>query len=169
MAKASYTLAFLTPDLMAMVDAFKTAEYPEGLAYLITQQLEAEYRPHDVITMVKGSKALGEISMKLKENPRQMFKRITAFKQRYGTVARPVDEMHCVSSIIKAVLLIYQASILSEMKDKGAQLVCKDLEKVMVQSYRQTYGKDQDDEDDNVDTGELTLVVFSGECHRCHK
>ena len=44
-AVAAYTLAFKTAALMNIVNEGKTADYPNGLAYLIARELRNQYKP----------------------------------------------------------------------------------------------------------------------------
>ena len=55
---ASLTLAFTTPDLMQLVSASQTNEYPFGIAKQVVKLLFEEYRPEDDISEIEAETEL---------------------------------------------------------------------------------------------------------------
>ena len=99
-AVAAYTLAFKTPALMNIVNEGKTADYPNGLAYLIARELRNQYKPQDRVTKVEAINALRAIKMKRSQRPDKFFNKLKTAKSKY--VAEITDEMLINEVMVKA-------------------------------------------------------------------
>jgi hypothetical protein len=52
-AVSAYTLALEGDQVFQMVMSATTADWPHGLAHLITDKLEAQYQPHDLVAEIE--------------------------------------------------------------------------------------------------------------------
>jgi hypothetical protein len=59
-AMANYTMA-LPPGKLGLVHKCKTVEWPNGLAWKITEQLEAQYAPRDLTSKTELRVALAQV------------------------------------------------------------------------------------------------------------
>ena len=77
-AIASLTMAFLKESQIGWIYEAQTSDYPDGLAYLVIDQLLAKYKPTDTISRVELCQKLNKIKMKNIDNLKKLFKQISA-------------------------------------------------------------------------------------------
>jgi hypothetical protein len=53
LAIASFTMAFTREGIMRLVSKAKTKEWPEGLAYLVAQELNKKFKPNNIISKIE--------------------------------------------------------------------------------------------------------------------
>ena len=69
-AMVNYTMAFVSERTISMVYDTVTVEWPDGLAYHITNALKKKYMPQDNVTCVELRHMLNKASMKPNSDPR---------------------------------------------------------------------------------------------------
>ena len=61
---------------MGLVYKSMTAEWPEGVAYLVVELMMKKYKPQDTITRVELRQKLIKVSMKKGQDPSTIFEQI---------------------------------------------------------------------------------------------
>ena len=167
-AVAAFTLAFKTPALMNLINEGKTADYPNGLAYLIAKEMRDQYKPQDRVTKVEAINALRAIRCKKNQRPDKFFNKLSTAKSKY--IAEITDEMLINEVMVKAPEK-YKAVIATECRAKGSNLKLADLKEAMNTIWRMGasskvagYNSDDSSEDEGA---ELIGGAFGGECFNC--
>ena len=113
-AMASLTMAFKNEEQMTLIKASKTQDWPNGLACLVMKQILDVYQPGDVMAKAELEIAMGQVSMKDKEDPDNLFKRIAVVEARYcdpnqGSAQLPVDKI--VATVVQKAPEMYRSTI----------------------------------------------------------
>jgi hypothetical protein len=80
LAMASFTMAFTREGIMGLVSKAKIKEWPEGLAYLVAQELSRKFKPNDIISEVGMRQKLNQVSMKKGSDPAILFESLAAIE-----------------------------------------------------------------------------------------
>jgi hypothetical protein len=75
-AMTHLTMAFTSEMIMGLVYKSMTAEWPEGVAYLVVELMMKKYKPQDTITHVELRQKLIKVSMKKGQDPSTIFEQI---------------------------------------------------------------------------------------------
>ena len=75
-------MAFTTNELLGYIHEAMTAEYPDGLAFLVVRQLLDDFQPQDKMSRVELRRRLNAIKMKPNENPKRLFEQISTVTTR---------------------------------------------------------------------------------------
>jgi hypothetical protein len=82
LAMASFTMAFTREGNMRLVSKAKTKEWPEGLAYLVAQELNKKFKPNNIISKVEMRQKLKQVSMKKGSDPAILFETLAAIEDQ---------------------------------------------------------------------------------------
>jgi len=159
-------MAFVKEGIMGMVSRACTREWPDGLAYLVVQNLMKKYRPTDVLSKVELRQRLNQITMKKDSDPSLLFEKLAAIQDRFLAPGMKIEEDELIAVVLDIAPIEYQSVLTSEQIIKKDALTLMDLEIVMGQHYRQINRKKSmrkaiDDE--------LILSAFGGICFHCGK
>jgi hypothetical protein len=152
MAMYSLTLCLTSQkSLGAVYKAKQDPAFPGGLAYMVMKFLKEKYAPQDRVSRIEYKRQITAVKMSEKENPSSMFEEFHRLSNLYsdanqGAVASNEDFM---AQVFIAAPAHYQSVLNSESRAKGDQLTLDDMEKVMTELYRTTYGKDSAKRNDN--------------------
>jgi len=117
-AMANLTLAFTTDELISMILASQTAEWPEGLACNVIKELIKKYKPDDVMSLVDEKVALNKIRMSSSDEPSVLFDQITAVEVRYNTKTKKISEAEKIAVVLSQAPKMYQSVLTSEQRIK---------------------------------------------------
>ena len=167
-AMANLTMAFTGEETMGLIYDAQSQEWPAGLAHKVVKALMSKYQPEDTITRVELRQMLNGVTMKKDEDPATIFEQISAIKNRYNTSTKKIDPEELIAVVLDVAPKEYKAVLTSEQRRKGTNLVIEDLSSVMNQLWRQMYGKNNNNSNDN-GGAELTLAAFEGHCYKCNE
>ena len=78
-----------------------TADWPHGLAHLITDKLEAQYQPHDLVAEIELDAKMQRITMKTNASPLLLFNQIAALQLGYSAPGRVIPDSKFYPMIIR--------------------------------------------------------------------
>lgn len=165
LAMACFTMSFTSDGLLGMINESMTSEWPSGLAYLVVEALNKEYRPMDRMTRVDLRTDLNNIHMKKKDKPSVLFEQIAHIKNRYNRDGFKISEEDLFAVVMAVAPDEYQSNLISEQRTKGEDLTLQNLRQVMDTVYRQLYGVRKSKQDEN--EPEVSLSNFAGRCFTC--
>jgi Zinc knuckle len=150
---------------MHLVSKAKTKEWPEGLVYLVAQELRKKFKPNVIISKVEMRQKLNHVSMKKGSDPAILFETLAAIEDQYDGIS-DIKESDLISVVLDIATQKYQAIFTAELSNKGNQLTLHDLETVMTQHYCQiNQGKTTKREEE----GEVLVTAVNGACYICSK
>ena len=137
------TLAFQTEQLLGMIYKSQTPEYPNGLAWMVVKSLHEKYRPKDRISRVEMRRDLAAVKLGKKEDPARLFEELHRLQNMYmdKDAGIEISQDDLIAQAFSAAPEQYQAVMIGEQRFKGDQLTLDDLEQVMDQHWRATYGR----------------------------
>lgn len=163
LAMANFTMAFQTEQLLQLVYAASSTEWPQGRADLVVAALKRKYQPTDVMAMAEMKVALGKIKMKKDEAPSTLFEQMSGLENRYQTL---LDNNEKVATVLSVAPKEYMSVITSERRHQGTALTADHIQEAMMELYRATHeAKGQE----SGDKEEMALIAFKGKCNKCGK
>jgi Zinc knuckle len=165
LAMASFTMVFTREGITCLVSKAKTKEWPEGLAYLVAQELNKKFKPKDIISKVEMRQKLNQVSMKKGSDPAILIETLAAIEDQYDGIGN-IKESDLIAVVVDVARQEYQAVLMAEQSIKGDQLTLHDLETVMTQQYRQINRGRMTKRDKE---GEVLLTAVHGACYICGK
>lgn len=174
-AVSAYTMALTGEEVFEVICNSVTENYPDGLAYQITEELKREYQPDDGTSSLEYLNKLNKLKLSKTENPAKIFNKVAAIRMSYGTTENKVQERDLVMAIIRAAPKQYSETIENVLNEKGDELKVKDLKEVMNRKFRFLVAKgsirNEGDDDSDDDENETVLAAgdFKGKCYRCGK
>jgi hypothetical protein len=166
-AMANYTMA-LPADMMGVVHKSKSVDWPNGLAWKVTEQLEAQFAPRDLASKTELRVSLNQVKMGKKEDPRKLFEKLAGIETRFNTATYQIPKDELMAVVMQKAPDIYDGAINMEMRSKGDALTMEDLQTTMCNQYRITASKTGAGTDDQ----EIGLVAPEGrgiKCYNCQK
>jgi hypothetical protein len=163
----NYTMA-LPGDMMGVVHKSKSQDWPNGLAWKITEQLEEQFAPKDLASKTELRVALNQVKMGKKEDPRELFENLAGIEMRFNTATYPIPQDEVMAVVIQKAPEEYNGAINMEMRSKGDKLTMEDLPNTMCNKYQIAASKTGMGTDDQ----ELGLVAEEGrgiKCYNCQK
>jgi hypothetical protein len=127
-----------------------TADYPEGLAWLVWQDLMDEYDLTDGVTSHQLRLKLLKLTMKRDGDPYVLSKEIWCLQQRSFKSKAPITNAEAVTHYVNQLPKFYMVSIVGrndKMEALKKEMTVKSLGVVLRELYRQSHA-DSDDEDD---------------------
>ena len=170
-AVSAYTMALIGEEVFEVICNSITEAYPDGLAYMITEELTNEYQPSDGTTSLEYLNSLNKVKLGKNENPANVFNKVAAIKMAYSTTKDRVQERDLVMTIIRVAPDQYSEAIENLMQQKGDELTVKDLKEAMNRKFRFMVARGKVTEEDK-DGHETVLSVtekFNGNCYKCGK
>ena len=137
MALLSLTMAYSKEGIVGLINRSRTAEWPDGLAYLIVVGLMKKYRPLDTISKVKMQQKMSRITMQKGSDPALLFEKLAMIEEKYMAPGKKIDETDLIMVVLDVAPDEYQAVLTSEQSKKGDDLTLQDLETIMNQHWRQ--------------------------------
>jgi hypothetical protein len=115
-AMANYTMA-LPPGKLGLVHKCKSVEWPiNGLAWKITEQLEAQYAPRDLTPKTELRVALAQVKMGENEDPARLFEVLAQIETRFNTPTHQVPHDELMAVVIQRAPVEYNGGISMEMR-----------------------------------------------------
>jgi hypothetical protein len=143
-AMANLPMVFTSEGTMGLVYKAMSANWPNGLAYLVIKGLFKKYQPQqDMVTLVELRQMLNKISMKKDANLVTMFEQIASVKNRYHTVMRKIQEEELIAFILDKSTMDYKAMLIAKHRVRGTLLTLNDLKLVMNQHWFQISTSDE--------------------------
>ena len=93
---------FTSNELLGYIHEAMTAEYPDGLAYLVVRQLLDNYMPQEKMSRVELCCRLNAIKMKPNDNPKRLFEQINTVQNTFNGPNQRVDEDDLIAVILDA-------------------------------------------------------------------
>ena len=160
-AMAGLSLAFTSAKALKYIYGAITPDWPGGLAYLVMEAVEKKYAPKDRMTTVDAHKKLFRITMKTREDPTNIFEKISEIEMSHNTTSNKLDDSLLIAVVMKVVPIEY-ASVVSAAMDKyGDKMTLDNLETELSKHYRvlsakwkDGSGKDQEVNLSSVDAGQ---------------
>jgi gag-polypeptide of LTR copia-type len=168
-AMAALTFALQEDDMVLLLDGAMTDEWPDGLAYLVMEAIEREYRPKNLMQAVNLRRKLNAIKMKKGDAPTQMFKELNGIKARYGKLRIKVNDDDLMATAVVAAPQDYKGVLASEQRRLGAKCKLADLCECMEDLWSSTDEGQQNDDDADEETKEVALsaaATFQGKCFK---
>ena len=99
-AVANMRLAFKTAELQFDIDATKSTNYPEGLAWQVIESLEKLYNPRDMMTSSEAETALSKIKFAKADDPNTFITKLKALKSKYP---EHLSNVQLNNAVVKAI------------------------------------------------------------------
>ena len=174
LAMSFLALAMNSNQLLAKVEAAKSAEWPDGAACVLMAKLVAKYKPNDNLALAEQQKKLMSLKLNKNQDPEELGDKIAALESAYGT---PIVEKHKVAAIVIAAGKDY-GNVIREvtwrLEEAGKNVEADVLIEAMCSKWRicGECKSSSSDDDDNALGAEASLgttAVFKGDCHACGK
>jgi Zinc knuckle len=165
-AMASFSIAFTTEKAMNIIYSAYNENWPEGEAYLVVQELMKRYPWLDTVLKIEMHQRLSRIKMKKGMDLSILFETLTSIQNQFlGPGKRlPADEI--IAIVLDVATEEYRPCLTVERKLKGDKFTVEDLERAMVEEYRQ-FTRSQFCKESS--EGELLLFQFQGSSYNCGK
>ncbi len=82
---ACYTLALEGDQVFQVIATAMTPDFPPGLAVLISEKLDKQYQPKDLVSIIEMDAKLMRVRMNIKESPVELFNRLASIKIAHST------------------------------------------------------------------------------------
>ena len=167
-AYANLSLALNSEQLVRILVASQTTDWPSGLAWRVVQALHRRFKPTDIISKIELRRMLNQISMSRKEDPVMIFEQLSKIENQFSTTINKAD---AIAIVMDAAPDEYQAILNTEQRAKGDEITFQDLAETMDQQWKCLYGQRKTKTitgNDGNDT-EVALAAFAGKCHNCHQ
>ena len=159
-AIANLTMAFTTDGTMALAYKAKTVDWPNGLAYMITDALKKKYQSKDTMTRVELQHQLNRVTLKKGVDPATLFEQLSAIENRYNTSRRQIEQEDLIAVVIDAAPKEYQSVLTNEQLRLGNGVTLSVLEKAMNALWRAQAKNTEAKEEGE----ELVPNAFAGYC-----
>jgi len=126
-------MAFNNNGIMGMVSKAMTQEWPDGLAYLVVQNLMKRFRPVDTISKVEMRQRLNQVTMKEGSNPSLLFEKLATIEDQFISPGARLDETDLIAVVLDVAPREYQSMLTVEQSVKGNTLTLNDLEVITSQ------------------------------------
>ena len=167
-AVAYLILAIDDSSLAQHIKRGKTAEYPNGLAYLIWKELCNKYEPKDGLSMVEMVIKMAKLEMNGK--PDDYFAQMERIEAKCTVVGNELDERVKIAFAMMAAKEEYNGVIAAEQRNKGEKMTLRDLQDALGDIHRiseQKKGRSDDTEDEEKEVG--LAALGKKKCHHCGK
>lgn len=171
LAMSYLTVAMNSPSLLRIVQASKTSDFPDGLAYKVMDKLEKKYKPKDVMADAEQMEKLMKLEVGPRQDPDELGDQIAAIENEYGS---QLDEKQKIAAVVKAAGRLYAAEINSttnRITTGGGTVTAEDLIEACNESWRISgNGKSKttgEGEVPNEATLGSTPGQFNGSCYKC--
>ena len=165
-AMASFSIAFMTEKAMNIVYASCNKNWPEGEAYLVVRELMKRYQPLDTVSKIEMRQRLSRIKLKRGMDPSILFETLTSIQNQFLGPGKHLPAEEIIAIVLDVATEEYRPCLTVEQKLKGDKLTVEDLERAMIEEYRQ-FTRTQFRKDTS--EGELLLFQFQGSCYNCGK
>ena len=133
-AVSAYTLALEGDQVFQMVMSATTADWPNGLAHLITDKLEAQYQPHDLVAEIELDAKMQSIIMETNASPLLLFNQIAALQLGYSAPGRVIPDSKFYPMIIRVAPHQYDDVIQTALEAGTVSL--DSIQTAMMKKYR---------------------------------
>ena len=133
-AVSAYTLALEGDQVFQMVMSATTADWPNGLAHLITDKLEAQYQPHDLVAEIELDAKMQSIIMETNASPLLLFNQIAALQLGYSAPGRVIPDSKFYPLIIRVAPHQYDDVIQTALEAGTVSL--DSIQTAMMKKYR---------------------------------
>ena len=115
-AYANLCLALNSKQLVCILVAGQTTDWPSGLAWRVVQALHRRFKPADIISKIELRRMLNQISMSRKEDPVTLFEQLSKIENQFSTT---IDKADAIAIVMDAAPGEYQAILNTEQRQKG--------------------------------------------------
>ena len=146
-----------------------TEDWPEGLAVLISEKLEKQYTPKDIISAIEMEAELAKVTMDISDSPVELFNRLAGIKISFSTATNTIADEKFFTTIIRAAPSEYDTAIQNCMDKKGSSCKLDDIQEEMLKKFRFINAKSvglSNAESSPLETG-LSIVERSVVCYAC--
>jgi hypothetical protein len=164
---AALTSAFLTDGLMLLIVGAQTADWPNGLTWMVVSALLTKFQPKDLISRVELRLDINKVKLKKNARPSKMFEQISAAVNKYRSTK--IDQEELIAVVLSTAPAEYKSLLTAEKRRLGNTLTLADLESAMNQHWRKMNPNAIENGDDDDDEAEVALSSFQGRCFICNK
>ena len=137
-AYANLSLALNSKQLVRILVAGQTTDWPSGLAWRVVQALHRRFKPTDIISKIELWRMLNQISMSRKEDLVTLFEQLSKIENQFSTT---INKANAIAIVMDATPDEYQAILNTEQRAKGDEISLQDLAETMDQQWRSLYGQ----------------------------
>ena len=166
---SAYTLALEGDQVFQMIAGAMTEDWPEGLAVLVSEKLEKQYAPKDIISAIEMEAELAKVTMDISDSPVELFNRLAGIKISFSTATNTIADEKFFTTIIRAAPSEYDTAIQNCMDKKGSSCKLDDIQEEMLKKFRFINAKSvglSNAESSPLETG-LSIVERSVVCYAC--
>jgi hypothetical protein len=143
-ALVNLTVAFTTKVLMGMIYKARTADWPNGLAWMVMKALQRKYFPKDLVSKIELRRALNAVSIKEEDDPAILFEQINAIENKYNIINFEIPKEDRIATVLEKAPKEYGTALTVEQRSKGNNLNLEDLHEAMSQLWRTLYQNETD-------------------------
>jgi len=172
-AVAMLTLSLDANKLLTIVEKGKTAEYPDGRADLIWEELHKKYQPKDGLSRVEMLQKLFDMEWGESKDPNEVFDGVLELESQYAKPGKEMSEDLKMAALINKAPKMYYSAIVAEEQAKGDAMTLDDVQKAVDKMWR-LIKKDSDGDDESIEGPArkelgLAAVPFHGKCYYCQE
>ena len=123
-------------QVFQLIATAMTTDFPTGLAVLISEKLDKQYQPKDIVSSIEMDAKLMRVKMNIKESPVELFNRLASIKIAHSTPTSTILDEKFFTSVICATPSEYNTSIQNCMKDKGNAITLDNIQEDMLVKFR---------------------------------
>jgi hypothetical protein len=157
-AISQLTLALQGEALLGFIEQTYTDEFPDGLAYQVMELLNERYTESAVMKEANLNDELAAIRMGETEDPSKMLDTLATIKARYTKLKVSVTETSLMAHALAAAPAHYKGALIQEQNRLGDKATLNDFRKLMVSTYKATYGAAAQKREQKEDTKEVSLA-----------
>ena len=167
------TLAMQTASMLAKIEASKSDDWPDGLAYVFFEKMDKKFKPKDTMAIAEQTTKLMKLKLGDTNSPEELGDKIASLETKYGN---KLSNEQKIAAIVSAGGVRYAEVIQSETRRKkafGDDVTADDLIEAMEEVWRLggCGKKKKDPEDSDSDDEEVALGAVDGSmiCYKCHQ
>ena len=168
-AVCAYTLSLTGDQVFNYISGAMTSEWPEGLAYLITNQLYSTFQPSDLISSIEFNARLNAVVFKENDHPNDFFNKLSAIKMEFSTGRQLIPDTKIIPTVVRCVPAMYDQSVQDCIQANGDSTTLDQLSTLMQNKYRFAVTKGAIKEQTGAAQGEAVLVAYGGNDFTCYK
>ena len=134
------------------------------------EAVEKKYAPKDRMTTVDAHKKLFSITMKTREDPTNIFEKISEIEMSHNTTSNKLDDSLLIAVVMKVVPIEYASVVSAAMLDKyGDKMTLDNLETELSKHFRVLSAKwsDGPGKDHEVNLSSVDAGQGNKKCYNC--
>jgi hypothetical protein len=162
-----FALSFETNQLVELITATYTEEFPNGLAHVVQSRLDKKYRPKDAAALVRMQNSLKELGYNNNDDPSVFFGKIANIKAQYG--GDGVSKAELIATVLGKLPIEFVSTLMAEQLRLGDKFGMTNIEEFLESVHscnkqKMKSKKKVDDDDDDGGGGEEHVLA----CFFCH-